>query len=197
MAFNATNPQVHRRTLTACFIYFCPMKKMLYAVLSLPLFFSCTPSNENLMSKDQLGSLQSTDSIGLVSSLFPGDSIDFERLNTGQIVGLSVLNANQKKRFQLRANLEGAIEVVQVYDGFYKTKKGIGVGNTLGELEKVYTIERAVPAIKSVSVYVKESPLLFLFDRSELPESIKYSFDPIDPVQLPLEAVINQVIISW
>jgi hypothetical protein len=182
MAFNATNSQVHRRTLTACFIYFCPMKKMLYAVLSLPLFFSCTPSNENLMSKDQLGSLQSTDSIGLVSSLFPGDSIDFERLNTGQIVGLSVLNANQKKRFQLRANLEGAIEVVQVYDGLYKTKKGIGVGNTLGELEKVYTIERAV---------------LFLFDRSELPESIKYSFDPIDPVQLPSEAVINQVIISW
>ena len=54
------------------------------------------------MSEDQLGSLQSTDSIGLVSSLFPGDSIDFERLNTGQIVGLSVLNANQKKRFQLK-----------------------------------------------------------------------------------------------
>lgn len=170
---------------------------MLLAALLLPLFYSCTPSTENLMSKDQLGSLQSTDSIGRVNSLFPEDSIAFEKLNTGQIVGLSVLKADQKKRFQLRANLEGAIEVVQVYDSLYKTKKGIGVGNTIGDLEKVYTIDRAVPAIKSVSVYVKESPLLFLFDRSELPESIKYSFDPIDPVQLPSEAVINQVIISW
>ncbi|MGA0384624.1 MAG: hypothetical protein ACO3L1_06560 [Flavobacteriaceae bacterium] len=149
------------------------------------------------MSKDQLGSLQSTDSIGRVNSLFPEDSIAFEKLNTGKIVGLSVLKADQKKRFQLRANLDGAIEVVQVYDSLYKTKKGIGVGNTIGDLEKVYTIDKAVPAIKSVSVYVKESPLLFLFDRNELPESIKYSFDPIDPVQLPSEAVINQVIISW
>ena len=173
------------------------MKKMLLAALLLPLFYSCAPSNENLMSKDQLGSLQSTDSIGRVNSLFPEDSIAFEKLNTGQIVGLSVLKADQKKRFQLRANLEGAIEVVQVYDSLYKTKKGIGVGNTIGDLEKVYTIDKAVPAIKSVSVYVKESPLLFLFDRNELPESIKYSFDPIDPVQLPSEAVINQVIISW
>ena len=170
---------------------------MLLAVLLLPIFYSCAPSNENFMSKDQLGSLQSTDSIGRVNSLFPEDSIAFEKLNTGQIVGLSVLKADQKKRFQLRANLEGAIEVVQVYDSLFKTKKGIGVGNTIGDLEKVYTIDRAVPAIKSVSVYVKESPLLFLFDRSELPESIKYSFDPIDPVQLPSEAVINQVIISW
>ena len=170
---------------------------MLLAALLLPLFYSCAPSNENLMSKDQLGSLQSTDSIGRVNSLFPEDSIAFEKLNTGEIVGLSVLKADQKKRFQLRANLEGAIEVVQVYDSLYKTKKGIGVGNTIGDLEKVYTIDRAVPAIKSVSVYVKESPLLFLFDRNELPESIKYSFDPIDPVQLPSEAVINQVIISW
>lgn len=170
---------------------------MLFAALLLPLFYSCAPSNENLMSKDQLGSLQSTDSIGRVNSLFPEDSIAFEQLNTGQIVGLSVLKSDQKKRFQLRANLEGAIEVVQVYDSLYKTKKGIGVGNTIGDLEKAYTIDRAVPAIKSVSVYVKESPLLFLFDRSELPESIKYSFDPIDPVQLPSEAVINQVIISW
>lgn len=170
---------------------------MLLAALLLPLFYSCAPSNENLMSKDQLGSLQSTDSIGRVNSLFPEDSIAFEKLNTGQIVGLSVLKADQKKRFQLRANLEGAIEVVQVYDSLYKTKKGIGVGNTIGDLEKVYTIDKAVPAIKSVSVYVKESPLLFLFDRNELPESIKYSFDPIDPVQLPSEAVINQVIISW
>lgn len=170
---------------------------MLLAALLLPLFYSCAPSTESLMSKDQLGSLQSTDSIGRVNSLFPEDSIAFEKLNTGQIVGLSVLKADQKKRFQLRANLEGAIEVVQVYDSLYKTKKGIGVGNTIGDLEKVYTIDKAVPAIKSVSVYVKESPLLFLFDRSELPESIKYSFDPIDPVQLPSEAVINQVIISW
>ena len=170
---------------------------MLLAALLLPLFYSCAPSTENLMSKDQLGSLQSTDSIGRVNLLFPEDSIAFEKLNTGQIVGLSVLKADQKKRFQLRANLEGTIEVVQVYDSLYKTKKGIGVGNTIGDLEKVYTIDRAVPAIKSVSVYVKESPLLFLFDRSELPESIKYSFDPIDPVQLPSEAVINQVIISW
>lgn len=173
------------------------MKKLITLSLTALILFSCNTTTETLMSENRLGPLQSIDSIESVAALFSTDSITYERLGTGQLVGLSVFNNAQKKRFQLKANIDQHIEVVQVFDSIFQTQKRIGVGKTVGDLKKVYTVDRVVPSIKSVSIYVKESPLLFLFDRSELPEGLKYNFDPIDPVQLPSEAVINQVIISW
>jgi hypothetical protein len=178
-------------------MYFCPMKKLITLSLSALFLLSCNNSAETLMSEKQLGALQSTDSIERVADLFGSDSIAYERLGTGEIVGLSVFNSVQKKRFQLKANIDQHIEIVQVFDSIFQTQKGIGVGKTVGDLKKVYTIDQVLSSFKSISIYVKESPLLFLFDRSELPENIKYGFDPIDAVQLPSEAVINQVIISW
>lgn len=173
------------------------MKNGIILSLIAVILHSCSPSNETLMSENQLGQLQSTDSIENAVAVFSTDSVAYERISTGELVGITVFNKEKKKRLQLKADLDQRIEVVQVFDSLYKTQKGIGVGKTVGDLKKVYTINQVVPSIRSISIYVKESPLLFLFDRSELPESLKYNFDPIDPVQLPAEAVINQVIISW
>ncbi len=173
------------------------MKNGIILSLFAVILHSCGPSNEMLMSESQLGQLQSTDSIQNAATVFSTDSVAYERISTGELVGITIFNKEQKRRLQLKANLDQRIEVVQVFDSLYKTQKGIGVGKTVGDLKKVYTIDQVVPSIRSISIYVKESPLLFLFDRSELPESLKYNFDPIDPVQLPAEAVINQVIISW
>lgn len=173
------------------------MKNGIILSLIAVILHSCSPSNETLMSENQLGQLQSTDSIQNAVAVFSTDSVAYERISTGELVGITVFNKEKKKRLQLKADLDQRIEVVQVFDSLYKTQKGIGVGKTVGDLKKVYTINQVVPSIRSISIYVKESPLLFLFDRSELPESLKYNFDPIDPVQLPAEAVINQVIISW
>ena len=173
------------------------MKNGIILSLIAVILHSCSPSNETLMSESQLGQLQSTDSIQNAAAVFSTDSVAYERISTGELIGITVFNKQQKRRLQLKANLDQRIEVVQVFDSLYKTQKGIGVGKTVGDLKKVYTIDQVVPSIRSISIYVKESPLLFLFDRSELHESLKYNFDPIDPVQLPAEAVINQVIISW
>lgn len=173
------------------------MKKGLLLGFITLVLASCSSQNDTLMSENQIGSLQATDSIEVAAASFTADSIAYERLETGQLVGFSVFSNNEKKKLQFKGNLDQGIEVVQVFDSFYKSKKGIGVGSSIADLKKAYTIEQVIPSIKSISIYVKESPLLFLIDRSELSENLKYSFDPIDPIQLPAEALINQVIISW
>ena len=114
-------------------MYFCPMKKLITLSLSALFLLSCNNSAETLMSEKQLGALQSTDSIERVADLFGSDSIAYERLGTGEIVGLSVFNSVQKKRFQLKANIDQHIEIVQVFDSIFKRRKA-------SELEKQWAI---------------------------------------------------------
>ena len=73
------------------------MKNGIILSLIAVILHSCSPSNETLMSESQLGQLQSTDSIQNAATVFSTDSVAYERISTGEIVGITVFNNEQKK----------------------------------------------------------------------------------------------------
>jgi len=60
---------------------------------------------------------------------------------------------------------------IWIYSSDYKTKKGLGIGNSLSDLRKNYTITDFVTGEGRVEILVKESELSFLLNASKIPQS--------------------------
>ena len=111
-----------------------------------------------------------------------------------------VKNMNDKDvlyYLKIRSNFYGLSEVVQVFDKRFTTPEGIGVGSTFADIQKKYNIIRITPSIRSVSIAVKDKPFIFLIDKKELPESLRYSMQPLEAVQIDENIPVSQVLVSW
>jgi len=157
---------------------------------------ACT-QNPYEISNEAVGSLKKTDTLKNILETLATDSISIDSLRTGEIVGLSTFDANQQLSLKIRSNFYGLSEVVQVFDKRFTTPEGIGVGSTFADIQKKYDIIRITPSIRSVSIAVKDKPFVFLIDKNELPESLRYTMQPIEAVQIGDNVPISQVLISW
>ena len=86
---------------------------------------------------------------------------------------------------------------MQVFDKRYTTPEGIGVGSTFADIQNKYNIIRITPSIRSVSIAVKDKPFIFLIDKKELPESLRYSMQPLEAVQIDENIPVSQILVSW
>jgi len=76
---------------------------------------------------------------------------------------------NSEKIYAVEPSPEGdKVDGIWVYGGKFKTKLGIGVGNTLGELRKKYTLVEVAVAEGSVAVFVEEIDISFVLDTSKI-----------------------------
>jgi hypothetical protein len=110
---------------------------------------------------------------------------------------LNTFDANKQLSLKIRSNFYGLSEVVQVFDKRFTTPEGIGVGSTFADIQKKYNIIRITPSIRSVSIAVKDKPFVFLIDKNELPESLRYSIQPLEAVQIDENIPVSQVLVSW
>jgi hypothetical protein len=44
---------------------------------------------------------------------------------------------------------------------------------------------------------VKDKPFVFLIDKKELPESLRYYMQPLEAVQIDENIPVSQVLVSW
>lgn len=172
------------------------MKKSALLLLLAVLIWSCS-SRSHRIDTENFGVLHRADTLKNKLQELSSDSLVIDSLNTGEIVGLSAYNAQKKLSYKIRTSFDGLPEVIQVFDPKYTTGGSIGVGSTFGSIQKTYTIERIVPAIKSVSISVKGEPFIFLIEKSALPENLRYSMSPIEAVQIDDQTPVSQVLISW
>lgn len=172
------------------------MKKSALLLLLAVLIWNCSSSSHRI-DAENFGVLHRADTLKNKLQELSSDSLVIDSLNTGEIVGLSAYNAQKKLSYKIRTSFDGLPEVIQVFDPKYTTRGSIGVGSTFGSIRKTYTIERIVPAIKSVSISVKGEPFIFLIEKSALPENLRYSMSPIEAVQIDDQTPVSQVLISW
>ncbi len=59
---------------------------------------------------------------------------------------------------------------VSVYDRRFKTDEGIGVGSTLGDLRKFYTVDWIAPGEIGVFARVEELAMSFALDKTKIPQ---------------------------
>ena len=172
------------------------MKKFLLLISIVFSLVACT-QNPYEISNEAVGSLKKTDTLRNILETFTTDSISIDSLRTGEIVGLNTFDNNKQLSLKIRSNFYGLPEVVQVFDKRFTTPEGVGVGSTFADVQKKYNIIRITPSIRSVSVAVKDKPFIFLIDKNELPESLRYTMQPIEAVQIGDNVPISQVLISW
>ena len=172
------------------------MKKFLLLTSIVFSLVACT-QNPYEISNEAVGSLKKTDTLRNILETFTTDSISIDSLRTGEIVGLNTFDNNKQLSLKIRSNFYGLPEVVQVFDKRFTTPEGVGVGSAFAVVQKKYNIIRITPSIRSVSVAVKDKPFIFLIDKNELPESLRYTMQPIEAVQIGDNVPISQVLISW
>ena len=87
---------------------------------------------------------------------------------------------------------------IQVFDGRYKTAKGLGPKSTFGDVKKSYEISGVQNAINSVVVFLKNSDIYLTIDKKQLPENIRYNYNAkIEETQIPEEASFKYFMINW
>lgn len=87
---------------------------------------------------------------------------------------------------------------IQVFDGRYKTEKGLGPKSTFGDIKKNYTVAAVQNAINSVVVLLKDSDIYVTIDKKQLPENIRYNYSAkIEATQIPEEATFKYFMIAW
>lgn len=90
------------------------------------------------------------------------------------------------------------ISIVKFKDPRYKTEKGINNLSTFGDIETNYTISKIQNSFKSVSVFVKGSPMMFLFDKNDLPAEFRFNMNKtIEAANIPSKAKIKHFMIGW
>lgn len=90
------------------------------------------------------------------------------------------------------------ISSIKFKDSRFKTEKGINSLSTFGDIENNYEITKIQNSFKSASVSVKGSPLMFLFDKNDLPAEFKFDMrKTIEPVNIPDQAKIKHFMIGW
>lgn len=81
---------------------------------------------------------------------------------------------NNKIVYAVEPNCEKECKVwrIWIYGKVFKTKEGIGVGNTLADLKKKYLIkELSTEGEGRVAIFVKEVNITFFLDSSKIPEN--------------------------
>ena len=81
---------------------------------------------------------------------------------------------------------------IWLYEPKFKTKLGIGVGNTLRELKNKYTVDTITTAEGRVFVLVKEIDISFELDGSKIPREW---WDEINLEELNMDIPISLIII--
>lgn len=87
---------------------------------------------------------------------------------------------------------------IQVFDGRYKTDKGLGPKSTFGDIKKNYSVAAVQNAINSVVVLLEDSDIYVTIDKKQLPENIRYNYSAkIEATQIPEDATFKYFMISW
>jgi len=83
---------------------------------------------------------------------------------------------------------------IWIYSSKFKTKEGIGVGSTLGDLKSKYHIKFITTEGEGgIAVSVKECDVCFILDNSKLPQNW---WDKMDTKILPDNITIAEIIIA-
>jgi len=154
------------------------------------------------MGENQVGALSFDSKVTELEALFANDSVVRDTLSTplGNSKGkISIYEKGGKPLLQLTPNTDSipTIEMVQVLDNRFTSDKGISLKSSFKDILRAYPNCKVVTTVNSVVVFPKGSNLYFTIDKEELPASLRYNNQKVEAVQVPDEAKIKYLMLSW
>jgi len=183
------------------------MKKTLFlGAITALLFVQCGKDKDPfIIGEDSIGQLSKETRMRQIDSIFANDSI--VKLNPiddalGTQGEVEIYDKDGNKLLLLSPenedDPEAKISNIQVFDGRYKTDKGLTAESTFKNLKDNYTIGDIETTISSVVIFLKDSDIFLTIDKKELPENLRY--DPsavIEASQIPDTAKFKYFMIGW
>lgn len=137
-----------------------------------------------------------------IGTLFPEDSVVTDTVELR--LGVPYYNYNvYRSRDSLLLVVSphkdsiGKVGSIRIADGLYTTREGLGPGSTFGEFARAYELGSVQPGVFRIGVEVRGENFLLLIPRTELPESLQLPATPVDKVQIPDEAKVEFITVSW
>lgn len=183
------------------------MKKTLFiTVFASILCVQCTEEKDPFLIKNgEIGNLTHKVQIRQVDSIFELDSI-VSLSATDNTMGthgeVEVYEKGGKKLLlispEFDADPESRIRYIQVFDGRFKTDKGLSLSSTFADVKANYEIAGIQNAINVVVVFLKDSDVYITIDKKELPESLRYNYNAkVEATQIPDGATFKYFMIGW
>ena len=183
------------------------MKKIfLITALAGILLTSCGKESDPFLMKDgAIGNLTKEIQMKQIDSIFAQDSI--VKLNpVDNAIGtqgeVEIYEKGGTKLLLISPEDESdpnsKITNIQVFDGRYKTEKGLTAKSTFADVKANYEIANVENAINSVVVFLKNSDIYLTIDKKQLPEEVRYNYNAaIEAIQIPDEATFKYFMIGW
>lgn len=181
-------------------------KTLLLAVLAGVLFAQCTDEKDPfVISNAAVGHITKDTKVMQLDSIFAQDSI--VKLNPienalGTQGEVEVYEKGGTKLLLLSPSDENdpnsTITNVQIFDDRYKTEKGLTSSSTFKDVKENYTVKSVETTIRSVVVFLEDSPIYLTIDKMELPENLRY--DPsvkVETSQIPDSAKFKYFMVGW
>ena len=174
------------------------MKRIVFFGVLMVIISSCSSNKEFEITEDSIGLISKTTLLSEIETLYAQDSVVVDGASNS--IDKIEVYRDQNLLFSLSPKTENPEQIgtVKVEDARFKIKgSGISLSSTFQEIQSEMEIDKIIPTAMSASIFVKNSPFLFAIDKSNLPESIKYGYDPIEKTQVTESTPIKYFFISW
>jgi len=176
---------------------------LILTLLAFFVFVGCQESDSRfLIAETSVGPLTTTTAAKDLETLFSNDSI----VRNGPRVSLGT-SSQKIQVYEKGGNLlltltptkdsTATIEHIRIHDKRYSTQKGIGLESSFAAIKGAYDIKKIVTTMNSIVVFPKGSTLYFTIDKAELPANLRFTTSTIEAVQIPDEAKIKYLMLSW
>lgn len=180
-----------------------PPYRLLFALLLVAIIAGCENEKDNpfAIAAGKIGHLDSSARIAHLDSIFAQDSLvrDTTKLELGANDKIEVYEKGGSHLLTLSPGGDSlkSIGNVRIRDARYLTPEGIGIKSTFGDIKKAYEIRKILSSLNNVVVLVKGSDAYFTISRESLPGALRYNNAPVEAVQIPDNAPIKYMMVSW
>lgn len=176
--------------------------KTLALLLAVSALQSCGKENPFLITETSVGPLLQGSKVSELETLFPQDSIvrDSSTLGPGALgAKIEIYEKGGRHLLSLTPNTDSVpgIGNIQIMDPRYRTKAGIGLKSTYGEIENQYNFKKVHTTFRNVVIIPRGSNLYFTIDKEELPGNLRFGNAQIEAVQIPSEAKVKHLMLAW
>ncbi len=181
------------------------MKVFAIALLTVLLTASCTQEKDPfLIQNGSVGLLTKDIRVSQLDSVFALDSVVRISSNNDSFIAGGDIEIYDKAGSLLLVLTPAVIgtdtskiKTIQIKDARFTTAKGLAANSTFKQIKDNYTIGSIDATISSVLVSMNETDAYVIIDKKQLPESLRYTSDPIEVTQIPETATFKYMMIDW
>lgn len=183
------------------------MKNLFFTlILMCVVLTSCDKEiNPFSISKQNIGLLTDSTKVRELDIIYANDSIVKSIAGDefiGRVNDIEIFEKGGKKLLTLSPSQAldstATISSIKILDPRFKTKKGINMNSTFGDIKANHKISSIQNTLRNVVVFVNENNTFFTIDKSELPSELRFDMSKkIEAIQIPDSAKIKYFMVGW